>query len=197
MSESQTLLTENITELLSEWSNGDEVALEKLTLNVYDELRRLAASYMRRERADHTLQATALVHEAFLNLREMQNFDWQSRAHFIGIAARAMRQILVEHARSHNREKRGGDLFRVSFSQVEQIVSSEPTIDLIALEDGLQKLAMKFPRPAQVVELHFFGGLKFKDIAEVLGVDGMEVSLRTVERDWEFARAWLHKELIA
>lgn len=197
MRENAQLVTHNITELLGEWRSGDESALERLTATVYQELRRLAGSYLRRERSDHTLQATALVHEAFLDLREMQDFDWQSRAHFIGIAARTMRQILVEHARAHNAIKRGGGDMRVPLSFAGNIQSGEPPTDLVALEEVLQLFTTKFPRQAQVVELHFFGGLKFKDIAEVLSADGTSISLRTVERDWEFARAWLRRELAA
>jgi len=197
MHENAQLITHNITELLGEWRSGDESALERLTASVYQELRRLAGSYLRRERSDHTLQATALVHEAFLGLRQMQDFDWQSRAHFIGIAARTMRQILVEHARAHNAEKRGGDAVRVPLSYVGNIESGQQPTDLIALEDALQLFGTKFPRQAQIVELHFFGGLKFKEIAEIMSADGTNISLRTVERDWEFARAWLRRELAA
>ena len=197
MSENARIVTHNVTELLGEWRRGDETALERLTATVYQELRRLAGSYLRRERQDHTLQATALVHEAFMDLRGMQDFDWQSRAHFIGIAARTMRRILVEHARAHNAEKRGGGAFKVTLGHAGNVVSGEPPTDLVALEGSLDALAGKFPRQAQVVELHFFGGLKFKDIAEVLSASGTSVSLRTVERDWEFARAWLRRELSA
>jgi RNA polymerase sigma-70 factor, ECF subfamily len=188
------ILNESITQLLVQWNEGDETALEKLTPFVYYELRRLAQHYLQRERSDHTLQATALVHEAFLKLLEMPQIDWQNRNHFIGLAANLMRRILVDHARLHNAEKRGSGEFKLPISRAER-VASQPELDLVALDESLQKFAEDFPRKARVVELRFFGGLNNEEIANVLSAGGIKTSLRTVERDWEFARAWLYQQL--
>ncbi|MDQ3180694.1 MAG: sigma-70 family RNA polymerase sigma factor [Acidobacteriota bacterium] len=187
---------ENITQLLHEWSAGDDEALERLTPLVYGELRRLAASYLKAERADHTLQATALVHEAYLDLREMQHYSWQNRANFIGVMANLMRRILVEYARRHNAEKRGGENIKIPISEAEPSAASiKPNVDLIELDEVLQRFAAQFPRRAKIVELKFFGGLTINEIAEVLSEDGIDISTATIERDWRFARAWLKNEL--
>ena len=190
-------LQENITRLLNDWSAGDDAALERLTPLVYDELRRLAASYLKAERADHTLQATALVHEAYLDLRGMRHYSWQNRANFIGVMANLMRRILVEYARRHNAEKRGGENVKVPLSEADPSVSAgiKPRVDLIELDEVLQRFAVEFPRRAKIVELKFFGGLTIDEIAEVLSEDETRVSTATVERDWRFARAWLKNEL--
>jgi RNA polymerase sigma factor (TIGR02999 family) len=190
-------LQENITQLLHEWSAGDDAALERLTPLVYDELRRLATSYLKAERADHTLQATALVHEAYLDLREMRHYSWQNRANFIGVMANLMRRILVEYARRHNAEKRGGENVKIPMSEAEPSVSAsvKPRVDLIELDEVLQKFAVEFPRRAKIVELKFFGGLTIDEIAEILSEDETQISTATVERDWRFARAWLKNEL--
>ena len=184
----------SVTQLLGEWSNGDESALEKLTPFVYHELRRLASHYLRQERPDHTLQATALVHEAYIQLLDMQHVQWHNRAHFIGIAAQMMRRILVDHARRHDAAKRGHDAFKVSLSRAERIVA-EKDVNLVALDEALEKLAEDYPRQAQVVELRFFGGLSSEETANVQKAGGAETSTRTVERDWRFARAWLLNEI--
>jgi RNA polymerase sigma factor (TIGR02999 family) len=187
---------ESITRLLNEWSAGDDAALERLTPLVYDELRRLAASYLKAERSDHTLQATALVHEAYLDLREMRHYSWQNRANFIGVMANLMRRILIEYARRHNAEKRGGENFKVPISEAElNAANLKPRVDLIELDEVLQRFAVEFPRRAKIVELKFFGGLTIDQIAEVLSEDEKGVSTATVERDWRFARAWLKNEL--
>jgi RNA polymerase sigma factor (TIGR02999 family) len=187
---------ESITRLLNEWSAGDDAALERLTPLVYDELRRLAASYLKAERSDHTLQATALVHEAYLDLREMRHYSWQNRANFIGVMANLMRRILIEYARRHNAEKRGGENFKVPISEAElNAANLKPRVDLIELDEVLQRFAVEFPRRAKIVELKFFGGLTIDQIAEILSEDGNDISTATVERDWRFARAWLKNEL--
>jgi len=156
---------------------------------VYAELRRLAASYMRKERCDHTLQATALVHEAYLKLIEQRSVNWQSRAHFFGIAAQIMRRILVDHARGHLRDKRGGGQQEVPLDEA-IIFAPEQSGELINLDEALNRLATLDPRQAKIVELRFFGGLNVDETAEVLGI-----SPKTVKRDWSVAKAWLHGEL--
>lgn len=188
------LSSANITELLAQWSKGDESALEKLTPVVYDELRRLAAHYLRHERLDHTLQATALVHEAYIEMLDMKNIEWRNRSHFIGVAAQMMRRILVDHARKRDAAKRGHGLFKVSLSRAER-AAEKMDVDLVALNEALDVLASSYPRQAQVVELKFFGGLSADEIAEVQKSGGTDTSTRTVERDWRFARAWLLNEI--
>ncbi|HKQ06440.1 MAG TPA: sigma-70 family RNA polymerase sigma factor [Blastocatellia bacterium] len=182
--------SEGITRLLVQWSGGDERALEQLTALVYDELRRLAAGYLRGQRPDHTLQATALVHEAYLELLDLRHIEWQSRAHFIGIAARAMRHILIDYARQQSAQKRGGGQIALSLSRAERLAPTRD-VNLVALGDAFKVFEKKYPRQAQVVELHFFGGLKVEEIPAVLAADEVAVSQRTVERDLRFARAWL------
>jgi RNA polymerase sigma-70 factor (ECF subfamily) len=180
---------EGITQLLLKWSEGDSSAREKLMPLVYDELRRLAWAYLRRERGNHTLQPTALVNEAYLRLVDQQNVEWQNRAQFFGLAARLMRNILVDHARSHQAVKRGGQHYSVSLSRADQ-VSEQPEIDLVALHEALERLATNDQQKGDIVELRFFGGLTIEETAEVL-----EISHATVERDWKLARAWLRREL--
>lgn len=180
----------SITKLLTEWHAGDEQALEQLTLLVYDELRRLAASYLRAQPPGQTLQATALVHEVYLELMGMQHVEWQSRAHFFGIAAQAMRYILIDHARQRAAQKRGGGVIKVSLSRADRVAQAED-VNLMALDEALQEFEQKYPRQAKVVELYFFGGLKVEEIPAILSASGSEVSQRTIERDLRFARAWL------
>ncbi len=156
---------------------------------VYEELRRLASNYLQRERPDHTLQATALVHEAYLKLVDQKRADWKNRAHFCGIAAQLMRRVLMEHARAHNAQKRGGKMEKLYLDETREL-SEERTPDLIALDDALKSFASTFPRESEVVELKFFGGLEAKEIANVLNV-----STKTVLRDWNFAKLWLCREL--
>jgi RNA polymerase sigma-70 factor, ECF subfamily len=177
-----------LTQLLIDSGRGDVRAREEMLQLVYDELRRLAGRYIRRERPNHTLQPTALVHEAYLRLIDQQHVDWKNRAQFLGLAAVMMRRILVNHARDRAAEKRGGRLERVSISLVDD--RQGPGLDLVALHDALDHLASIDERKARLVELKFFGGLTIDEIAEVL-----QISSATVERDWTFARAWLYDAL--
>ncbi len=181
--------TQEITQLLVAWNNGDAAALEQLAPLVQAELHRLAKRYMAGERQGHILQTTALVNEAFMRLIDWRNVKWQNRAHFFGLAAQIMRRILVEFARARNREKRGGDALQVSFSEAAN-VASEQSADLVALDDALQALEKLDPRQARVVELRFFAGLSLEEMAEAL-----KVSLSTVRRDLSRAEAWLFREL--
>jgi RNA polymerase sigma factor (TIGR02999 family) len=172
-----------VTQLLNDWSRGDQAALESLMPLDHEELRRLAHRYMRRERLGHTLQTTALINEAYLRLVEQQHVKWQSRAHFFAIAAQLMRRILVDYARTRTRAKRGGGALRVSLNDA-AVSSQERGTELIALDDALGRLATIDPRKSQVVELRFFGGLSVDETAEVLKVTPM-----TVMRDWKTAKA--------
>jgi RNA polymerase sigma factor (TIGR02999 family) len=156
---------------------------------VYEELRRLARNYLQRERTDHTLQATALVHEAYLRLVDDNSVPWKDRAHFYGIAARLMRRILVDHARAHNAAKRGGLEQKVTLDEARDLPTKE-AVELVALDGALENLAQTYPRKSEVVELKFFGGLDMKEISQVL-----QVSEKTVLRDWNFAKLWLCREL--
>ncbi len=178
-----------ITELLSRLRQGDRQAFNELMPFVYEEMRRLAARLMRRERESHTLQATALAHEAYLRLLGTSQVSCENRAHFFGVAARAMRRILVEHARRRARRKRGGDRQRVTLDQVSSPDVMSP-LDLLALDQSLDALAALDPRKARVVELLYFGGLTRAEAAEVLGV-----TRKTVTRDWQFARRWLIRDM--
>jgi RNA polymerase sigma-70 factor, ECF subfamily len=180
---------EDVTLLLTALTRGEEGAASKLIPIVYGELRRLAASYMRRERVDHTLQPTALVHEAYLKLIEQRSANWQSRSHFFGVAAQLMRRILIDHARGHSRQKRGGEKRKISLDDA-LVFSEQQADELLAVDDSLDRLAKVDPRQARVVELRFFGGLNVDEAAEVLGV-----SPKTVKRDWSVAKAWLHADL--
>lgn len=181
----------DVTQILKDWSGGSEDASARLMPLVYEELRRLAREYIRRERADHTLQATALVHEAYLRMVDEKNVTWKDRAHFYGIAARLMRRILVDHARAHNAAKRGGLEQKLSLDEARDLPAAGAT-DLVALDGALENLAKTYPRKSEVVELKFFGGLEANEIAEVL-----QVSEKTVLRDWSFAKLWLCRELSA
>ena len=186
-------LSHAITEWLIRWNNGDEAALQALTPLVYAEMHRLAAGYLRSERNDHTLQATALVHEAYLHVRKLGHVEWKSKAHFIGTAAHLMRRILVDHARARNARKRGG--LKEHLPLAFDLAATPPSLDLTVLDQALDRFAKEYPRQARVVELRFFGGLTAEETAEVLNGPNNEISSRTVERDWRFARAWLHQEL--
>lgn len=181
-------MSESVTQLLGAWREGDENALEQLTPLVYNELRRLAGRYMQSERAGHTLQATAVVNEAFVKMVDM-DVPWQNRAHFFAIAARLMRRILVDHAKAHRREKRGGKFTDLTLDEG-LVESGEPNADMLHLDDALRKLEQFDERKAQVVELHYFGGLTYNEISETLGL-----SPATVDRDLRMAKAWLHNEL--
>ncbi len=188
------LASDNVTEWLMKWSHGDEAALKQLTPLVYSELHRLAAGYLRQERGDHTLQATALVHEAYLQMRKLDRVAWKNRAHFIGMAAQMMRHILVDHARKHGAQKRGGAESKVELGELSGAIP-QPDLNIVALDQALDRFSRDYPRQAQVVELRFFGGLTTEETVEVLNGNSMDVSTRTVERDWRFARAWLHKAM--
>jgi RNA polymerase sigma factor (TIGR02999 family) len=181
--------SESVTRLLIELSNGDRGAVDLLLPVIYDELRKLAANYLRRERPDHTLQPTALVHEAYLRLVDQTRVNWQNRAHFFGVAAQIMRRLLVDHARKHNAEKRGQDFQKLSLDEnIDRAV--ERSSELIALDDALKALA-EFDQPkARVVELRYFGGLSIEETADVLGV-----TPTTIKRHWRFAKAWLYGEM--
>jgi len=181
--------THEITRLLIAWNNDDASALEQLTPLVHAELHRLAKRHMAGEREGHILQTTALVNEAWLRLIDWQNVEWRNRAHFFGLAAQIMRRILVDFARSHHREKRGGGGIQVSLSGAAD-VAEERRADLVALDDALRTLEKLDPRQARVVELRFFGGLSHEETAEAL-----KVSVGTVRRDWSLAEAWLYREL--
>ena len=179
----------DLTGLLAAWSDGDASSLDRLIPVVYNELRRMAARYLRRERGDHTLQATALVHEAFLKLVDQRHVRWQNRAHFFAIAARLMRRVLVDHARERRYQKRGGDAQRVSLDEGLAIGPGQDE-DLVALDEALSALGEVDPRKSRVVELRFFGGLSVEETAEAL-----EVSPETVRRDWRLAKSWLLRRL--
>ena len=184
-----TTSPQDVTQILQECSAGDKNAAEKLMPLVYQELRRLAQNYLSRERADHTLQATALVHEAYLRLVDQTRVTWQSRAHFCGVAAQLMRRILLEHARARMAAKRGGGFQKIYLDETREL-AQEQAPDLIALDEALKSLARVYPRESEVVELKFFGGMDAKSIAEVLNV-----STKTISRDWNFAKLWLCREL--
>jgi RNA polymerase sigma-70 factor, ECF subfamily len=180
-----TNLSESVTLWLQQWRDGDEYALERITALIYGDLRRLAAHYLAGEQAGHTLQPTALVHEAYLQVGSIRDVDWKTRSHFIALMAQIMRRILIDHARRRKSAKRTPP------------VAAEPagglapaTLDVLSVDEALKRMTVQYPRPAQVVELRFFGGLESEEIARVL-----EVSLTTVERDWRFARAWLQDQM--
>jgi len=178
-----------VTQLLAQWSHGDNAALTELTPLVYEELRRLAHHFMQGQRPDHTLQTTALVDEAYLRLADQTNPSWQNRAHFFAVAARAMRQILVNYAKSSRAQKRGGGALKVELDEA-AIVSPEQSQAIVDLHEALERLGALDSRKARVVELKYFGGLNHGEIAEV-----MKISSVTVRRDWVFAKAWLYDEL--
>src|SRR5215471_34705 len=178
-----------VTQLLEQWSHGDDAALAELTPLVYEELRRLAHNYMGGQRPNHTLQTTALVNEVYLRLADQTNPRWQNRAHFFAVAAQAMRQILVSYARSQQSQKRGGGALKVELDDA-ALVSPEQSKEIVDLHEALERLATLDSRKAQVVELKYFGGLNYDEMAEVL-----KISPVTVRRDWRFAKAWLYTQL--
>ncbi len=182
------MAVDDVSQLLRAWSNGDHRALDGLTPIVYAELRRLAHRYMRRERRGHSLQTTALVNEAYIRLVDYKRMQWQNRAHFFAVSAQVMRRILVEHARRHNL-KRGRGVRHVSLEDA-VVVSEDPGVDLVALDDALNALSRADPRKVRVVEMRFFGGLSVEETATVL-----KVSPVTVRRDWSSAKIWLYREL--
>ena len=179
----------NVTQILRDWNEGDADAPAQLMPLVYEELRRRAADCLRRERRDHTLQPTALVHEAYVKLVEQNRAQWKDRAHFCSVAAQLMRRILVKYAEAHNADKRGGQLQKIYLDETREL-AQERAPDLLALDDALKNLAVSHPRESEIVELKFFGGLNAKEIGELLNV-----STKTVLRDWQFAKAWLSRQL--
>jgi RNA polymerase sigma-70 factor, ECF subfamily len=184
-----TSSTQKVTQFLVDWGNGDQTALNKIIPLVQDELRRLASSYLRRERPDHTLQTTALINEAYLRLIDQRDVKWENRAHFFGIAAQLMRRILIDHARHHYYAKRGGKAQQVPFDET-TLISKEKSIELVALDEALDRLAAYDPRKARIVELRYFGGLNLEETAEVLGI-----SSPTVQREWRASKVWLYRML--
>ena len=191
MTESGKHPDQNITQLLVKWGSGDKAALDELIPLVYDELRKLAASYLRRKAGPHTIQATALVHEAYVRLADQSSISMENRAQFYGLAAKVMRDILVDHARKRLSRKRGGDQLRLSLTSAERL-GRKPEVELVALDDALKVLATTNPQHSRVIELRFFAGLTIEETAHV-----MSLSHATTERYWSFARAWLRRELAA
>ncbi len=180
---------QEVSQLLVEWRNGDQQALDRLMPLVYDELRRIAGRYMKRERSEHTLQTTALVNEAYLRMVDQKNVDWQNRAHFFAVAASVMRHLLVDHARARGRVRRGADPQQVSLDEA-ALISEQKGEEMIALDEALTKLAAIDARKVKIVELRYFSGLSAEETATVLGVSEI-----TVKREWLKAKAWLYREL--
>ena len=181
---------EDLTKMLIEWGGGDRDALDRLMPIVYDELRRIARRHFRRERPDNTLQPTALVNEVYIRLVDQSGVNWQSRAHFFGIAARIMRQIMVDRARARNAAKRGGGDYKLDLTDVSDVPDKSRHLDLLALDRALDGLASFDPQQSRIVELRFFGGLSIEETAEVMGI-----SPATVKREWALGRSWLFREL--
>ena len=179
----------DVTQLLIQLSAGDRSVVDELLPRIYTELRRLAGSYFKRERVDHTLQPTALVHEAYLRLVDQTRVEWQNRAHFMGVAANVMRRILVDHARTHNAEKRGGEVNRVPLDDA-LVAAQERSAEVVAIDAALQALAKVDPTKSRIVELRYFGGLSIEETAAVLNT-----SVATANRQWRMARAWLYGEI--
>jgi RNA polymerase sigma-70 factor (ECF subfamily) len=180
----------NITEMLHQWTRGQTEVMNELLPLIYDELHRRAAVYLRRERKNHTLQPTALVHEAYLRLIDQHDDNWQSREHFFAIAAQAMRRILVDHARNRHRQKRGGSNEDLPLEEALVAAADEANVDLVALDEAMVKLAKFDPQRERIVELRYFGGLTVDEAAKAMGV-----SRATAARDWQVAKAWLHREM--
>jgi RNA polymerase sigma-70 factor, ECF subfamily len=180
----------NLTQLLINYGHGDRKALDEILPKVYSELKRLAAGYLRKEFSNHTLQPTALVHEAYLKLIDQKSVQWQNRAHFFGVAAQLMRRLLIDHARSRKASKRGGTTPKISFDEGLHWVEKDKSPDLLVLDDALTRLSTLDARQARTVELRYFGGLSIEETAEVLNT-----SPATVKRDWTLAKAWLYREL--
>ena len=181
---------DSITEMLIELTDGNKEVVNHILPHIYDELRRLASSYLRKERSNHTLQPTALVHEAYMKLIDQNRVKWQNRAHFFGIAAQVMRRILMDHARKHQAEKRGGEYEKLPIEEEILIVSHDKSAELIALDEALEELSKLDPDKAKIVELRYFGGLSIEETAEVMGV-----SVPTVNRHWKMAKAWLFSQI--
>ena len=181
---------DSITQMLIELTDGNKEVVNQILPHIYDELRKLASSYLRKERSNHTLQPTALVHEAYMKLIDQNRVKWQNRAHFFGIAAQVMRRILMDHARKHQADKRGGEFEKLPIEEEILIVSQDKSAELIALDEALEELAKIDPDKARIVELRYFGGLSIEETAEVMGV-----SIPTVNRHWKMAKAWLYSQV--
>jgi RNA polymerase sigma factor (TIGR02999 family) len=179
-----------VTQMLIELTDGNQEVVNRILPHIYDELKRLASSYLRRERSDHTLQPTALVHEAYMKLIDQKRVRWQNRAHFFGIAAQVMRRILMDHARKHQAGKRGGEAEKLPIEEEILVVSHDRSAELVALDDALHTLAEMDEHKARIVELRYFGGLSIEETAEVMGV-----SVPTINRQWRMAKAWLYSQL--
>lgn len=182
--------SKEITEMLREWSGGKQEALDAILPLIYDELHRQAANFLRKERPGHTLQTTALIHETYVKLINQREVNWQNRAHFFGIAAQAMRRILVDYAKARHREKRGGAEENLPFEETLIAVTGERSIDLVNLDEALMRLAKLDERQAKIVELRYFGGLSIEETA-----DALNISSATVKTDWRTARAWLYQQI--
>jgi len=182
-----TAVPEGVTQLLADWSAGNPAALEQLMPMVYDELHRLARRHMARERGDHTLQTSALINEAYLRLVDQQGVEWQNRAHFFAVAARVMRHILIDHARSYHYAKRGAGAQKIALDEA-AVLTQQRAAEFVALDDALSTLAGLDPRRSEIVELRFFGGLSIEETAEVL-----KISAPTVQREWRAAKGWLNR----
>lgn len=180
---------QEISVILKDWSGGNKASADILLSLVYDELRKIAAQYLRKERSGHTLQPTALVHEAYMKLVDISDINWQDRAHFFAVSANVMRHILVDHARAKLAEKRGGDAERIALDDAISL-SNEPDVDVLAVDEALKELAEFDEQQARIVELRFFGGLTIEETAHVAGI-----SPATVKREWAMAKAWLHRKL--
>lgn len=180
---------QDISVILKNWSGGNRASADALLALVYDELRKIAARYLRKERSGHTLQPTALVHEAYIKLIDISDIDWQDRAHFFAVSANVMRRILVDHARARVADKRGGEADRIALEDAISL-SKEPQVDLLAVDEALKELAEFDEQQCRIVELRFFGGLTIEETAHVVGV-----SPATVKREWAIAKAWLHRKL--
>jgi RNA polymerase sigma factor (TIGR02999 family) len=180
----------NITEMLHEWNSGNREVVDELLPLIYDELHKRAAAFMRRERHNHTLQPTALVHEAYLRLVDQRKGDWNDRQHFFAIASQVMRRILVDHARNRQRLKRGGPGENIPLEEIMVAGADASNVDLIALDEAMARLAKFDPQQERIVELRYFGGLSLDETADTLGI-----SRATAARDWQVAKAWLHREL--
>lgn len=181
---------DQITQMLLELTDGNKEVVNQILPHIYDELRKLASSYLRKERSNHTLQPTALVHEAYMKLIDQNRVQWQNRAHFFGIAAQVMRRILMDHARKHTADKRGGEFEKLPIEEEILIVSQDKSSELIALDEALEELAKIDPDKAKIVELRYFGGLSIEETAEVMGV-----SVPTINRHWKMAKAWLYSQV--
>jgi RNA polymerase sigma factor (TIGR02999 family) len=179
-----------ITKMLREWGGGNQEVLDELLPLVYDELHRQAARFLRKERPGHTLQTTALIHEAYLKLIDQRSVKWESRTHFFAIAAQAMRRILVDYARAEHRKKRGGNDIKLPLDEAMTVASDEKSVDLIALDEALDRLAKQDERQARIVELRYFSGLSLEETAEAL-----HISRATVASDWNMAKVWLYREI--